>query len=141
MHSTDTLTWLPTNTPMPTVSSADIIASTTQDILHELCNPSPGSPLAPLTDTETETLIQISKLLNTKVEQTLEEPAAVQRVPPLAAALQEEMPAVLRVPPPAAALQEAPRTQNKTTNTNGEEQPTPSNVTYHDSTRYKKQQT
>jgi len=54
------------HTPMPTASSSEIIASATRDILHMLQNPMTGSPLPLLTDMETETLKQISILLNEK---------------------------------------------------------------------------
>jgi len=56
------------HTPMPTASLSEIIASATRDILHMLQNPMTGSPLPLLTDMETETLKQISILLNKKTD-------------------------------------------------------------------------
>ncbi len=121
----DTLTWLPTHTPMLTVSSADIIASSTRDILHALKNPTTGSPLPLLTDTETETLKQISILLNEKVNQPAEAKELTNNDNELTRA-------ALRVPP----AKEAPAA----TITNAATQPATSDTTYHESNQYKKQQ-
>jgi len=49
---TDTVAWLPTRIPMPTTSSTDYIKAGIADIVHALQNPSPNSPLAPLTDSQ-----------------------------------------------------------------------------------------
>jgi hypothetical protein len=45
-----TLSWLPTKVTMPLSSSNDLILAGVQDILEALRNPSPRSPLDPLTD-------------------------------------------------------------------------------------------
>jgi hypothetical protein len=58
-----TLTWFPTKTTMPLASSNDLILAGVHDILQALKNPSPGSPLAPLTDSHDEALIQLSSIL------------------------------------------------------------------------------
>jgi len=62
----DTLTWFPTTAPMPTISSQDIIASATRDILQALQNPTNSSPIALTTDTETEVLKQLATILHNK---------------------------------------------------------------------------
>jgi len=62
----DTLTWLPEKLKLPTASAAEIIASATTDILHALQQPNTGNPFAPLNDTETETLKQITMILHNK---------------------------------------------------------------------------
>ena len=54
----DTLTWFPTKITMSIASSNDLILAGVHDILHALQNPSPESPLAPLTDSHHEALIQ-----------------------------------------------------------------------------------
>jgi hypothetical protein len=52
----DTLTWFPTKVQMPHSSSLEIIATSLRDITNALTNPSPRSPIAPLTDSLTEAL-------------------------------------------------------------------------------------
>ena len=59
----DTLQWFPTKTPMPLASSTDLILAGIQDIVHALNNPSPGSPLAPLTDSHHDALVQLTTVL------------------------------------------------------------------------------
>ena len=59
----DTLTWFPTKVTMPLASSNDLILAGVHDILHALQHPSPGSPLAPLTDSHHEALVQLATLL------------------------------------------------------------------------------
>jgi len=61
---TDTLTWLPSKIPMPTTSSLDYIQAGIADILHALLNPSPNSPLAPLTDSQTLALKTLMLILH-----------------------------------------------------------------------------
>jgi len=68
----DTLTWFPTTAPMPTISSQDIIASATWDILHALQNLTNSSPIAPTTDTETEILKQLTTILHNKTTEDAE---------------------------------------------------------------------
>ena len=59
----DTLAWFPTKSPMPLASSNDLILAGVHDILHAIRNPSPGSPLAPLTDSHFDVLTQLTSLL------------------------------------------------------------------------------
>jgi hypothetical protein len=55
----DTLAWFPTRIQMPTISSADLLLAATKDLITALQNPSPGSPLAPTTDSQTAALKQL----------------------------------------------------------------------------------
>jgi hypothetical protein len=48
---------------MPLASSNDLILAGIQDILHALHYPSPGSPLAPLSDSHHAVLIQLTSIL------------------------------------------------------------------------------
>jgi hypothetical protein len=59
----NTLTWFPSKVKLPDSSSTDIILSYLQDILHALDNPSPKSPLAPCSDTQTQALHNLIALL------------------------------------------------------------------------------
>ncbi|KAI2488787.1 hypothetical protein MHU86_25841 [Fragilaria crotonensis] len=59
----DTLAWFPTKCPMPLASSTDLILAGIGDILHALRNPTPGSPLAPLTDSHYDALTQLTSIL------------------------------------------------------------------------------
>ncbi|KAI2496471.1 hypothetical protein MHU86_18012 [Fragilaria crotonensis] len=59
----DTLAWFPTKCPMPLASSTDLILAGIRDILHALRNPTPGSPLAPLTDSHYDALTQLTSIL------------------------------------------------------------------------------
>jgi hypothetical protein len=86
----DTLTWFPTKTTMPLASSTDLILAGVKDIIQALRNPSPGSPLAPLTDSHHKALVQLTSILTSvacaDVHPTLpDEPAQVaplQELPP-----------------------------------------------------------
>ena len=59
----DTLAWFPTKVQMPLASSNDLILAGIKDILHALHNPSPGSPLAPLTDSHYDALTTLTTIL------------------------------------------------------------------------------
>ena len=60
----DTLAWFPTKVTMPIASSNDlVILAGIGDIVQALNNPSPGSTLAPLTDSLHEALLQITRVL------------------------------------------------------------------------------
>jgi hypothetical protein len=59
----DTLSWLPAKVTMPSSSSNDLILAGVQDILEALRNPSPRSPLDPLTDSHVTTLKILSELI------------------------------------------------------------------------------
>jgi hypothetical protein len=59
----DTLSWFPTKVTMPIASSNDLILAGIQDIVSALQNPSPGSALAPLTDSHVEALLTLTEIL------------------------------------------------------------------------------
>ena len=59
----DTVSWFPTKITMPLASSTDLIMAGIKDIHHALLHPSPGSPLAPLTDSHTAALRQLTEVL------------------------------------------------------------------------------
>jgi hypothetical protein len=59
---TDTLVWFPTRVKMPTMSSLDLALAAAQDLLTALMHPSPGSPLAPTTDSQTAALKQLVEI-------------------------------------------------------------------------------
>jgi len=59
----DTVTWFPQHVKMPVASSAELIVAAAHDILHALQHPSPGSALAPLTDSERGALTSITAIL------------------------------------------------------------------------------
>ena len=64
VRTCDTVSWFPDTCRMPTATSTDVIRAGVADIAEALKNPSPGSPLAPLTDTQTQalkTLVDIFK--------------------------------------------------------------------------------
>jgi hypothetical protein len=89
----DTLTWFPSKVKLPNSSSTDIILSCLQDILHALNNPSPKSPLAPRTDTQTQALHDLMALLGSVSPTT---PALIV-TPPTAAVPTTKTSAPLRV--------------------------------------------
>ena len=66
----DTMTWFPTKAPMPIASSNDLILAGVQDILHALHHPSPGYPLAPLTDSHHAILTQLTSVITSIAEPT-----------------------------------------------------------------------
>jgi hypothetical protein len=59
----DTVSWFPTKVTMPLASSNDLILAGLNDITAALNHPSPGSPLAPLTDSHVAALRQLSAIL------------------------------------------------------------------------------
>ena len=60
----DTLSWFPTKkVSMPIASSNDLIFADVQDILEALRNPTPGSPIDPITDSHVKTLKLLSELI------------------------------------------------------------------------------
>ena len=59
----DTLSWFPTKVTMPIASSTDLILAGIHDILQAIKSPSPGSPLAPITDSHNAALRQLSEIL------------------------------------------------------------------------------
>ena len=58
----DTLAWFPTRVKMPTLSSVDLVLAAAKDLITALQNPSPGSPLAPTTDSQTAALKQLADI-------------------------------------------------------------------------------
>jgi hypothetical protein len=58
----DTLAWFPTRVKMPTMSSLDLALAAARDLLKALQHPSPGSPLAPTTDSQTAALKQLMEI-------------------------------------------------------------------------------
>jgi hypothetical protein len=58
----DTLAWFPTRVKMPTISSLDLALAAACDLLAALQNPSPGSPLAPTTDSQAAALKQLVEI-------------------------------------------------------------------------------
>ena len=71
----DTLEWFPTKTTMPLATSNDLILAGIQDILTALQNPTAHSPIAPLTDSHHELLLQMTSIL-TAVAKPEPEPSA-----------------------------------------------------------------
>jgi hypothetical protein len=89
----DTLTWFPSKVKLPDSSSTDIILSCLQNILHAVNNPSPKSPPAPRTDTQTQALHDLIALLGS-VSPTTPAPLVT---PPTAAVPTTKTNAPLRV--------------------------------------------
>jgi len=61
---TDTVAWFPSKIPMPTTSSIDYIKAGIANIIHALQFPSPNSPLAPLSDSQSWALQQLMLILH-----------------------------------------------------------------------------
>lgn len=59
----DTVSWFPTKVALPTNSSADIIATSLQDIVHVLANPTSRSPVNPLPHTHKAALQQLLDIM------------------------------------------------------------------------------
>ena len=70
----DTVSWFPTKVTMPLASSTDLIVAGIKDIHHALLHPSPGSPLAPLTDSHTKALRQLTEVLTSIAAPALNSP-------------------------------------------------------------------
>jgi hypothetical protein len=77
MHVCDTLAWFLTKVTMLLASSNDLILACIGDIVHALHHPSPGSTLAPLTDSLHEALLQLTRVLTTVARPPLSVPADV----------------------------------------------------------------
>lgn len=74
----DTVAWFPKYVQLPSSSTADRIAASLQDIVTALKQPSPATPLAPLTDSQHQALLDITALLTNicpKPETVHEEPS------------------------------------------------------------------
>jgi hypothetical protein len=63
----NTLAWFLTQVTMPLASSTDLILAGIKDILAALHNPTPNSPLAPLTDSEVAALTTLTSVLTNKL--------------------------------------------------------------------------
>ena len=86
----------PTKGPMPLASSTDLILAGIHDIVHALHNPSPGSLLAPLSDSLFDALTQLTSIL-TSVAAPTTNPSPTRGVIPTTPAIPDEP---LRVPQP-----------------------------------------
>jgi hypothetical protein len=91
----DTVTWYPTKVKLPDSSSTVTIVTCLKDIVGALTNPSPQSPLAPLTDTHNKALRDITELLTNVVPS----PQPAPTVLPIPSAPKPTQ-SVLRVPKP-----------------------------------------
>ena len=67
--SDGSIAWFPTHVTMPLASTTDIITAGIHDIIDALKNPSPGSPLAPLTDSHVAALKQVTETLTATITQ------------------------------------------------------------------------
>ena len=100
MRTCDTLSCFPTKVLMPIASSNDLILAGVQDILMALRNPTPGSPIDPLTDSHVATSKIVSELipgLIIPVPKPILDPVSAP-VPPLRVAT-PQTPSPLRVDP------------------------------------------
>ena len=95
MRICDTLTWFPTKTTMPLASSKDLILAGVHDILHALQHPSPGSPLAPLTDSHHNVLVQLRSILTSVASP--QPPPASARTSPTSSSIVSPVP--IAIPP------------------------------------------
>jgi hypothetical protein len=86
----DTVSWFPAKVTMPDSSSNDTIVAALHDIVHALKNPSPKTPLAPSTDSQSQALRMIVELLHNATSAD-ESPTPLLRV-------ENTTPALLRVP-------------------------------------------
>jgi hypothetical protein len=98
----DTLTWFPTKVTMPLASSNDLILAGIQDILQALRHPSPGSPLAPLTDSHHEALLQLSTILTSIARPPAALPTSLPDTPTVSAPASDP-PLRVDTNPPASA--------------------------------------
>jgi hypothetical protein len=62
-RAADTITWFPHHVTLPITSSINLVIAGAYDIVHALKHPLPGSPLAPLSDSEVAALTTITKVL------------------------------------------------------------------------------
>ena len=93
----DTLEWFPSKVTLPLASSLDLVIAAANDIVHALNNPSAGSPLAPLTDSEATALRNLAEILTNRCDN------------PPPSTVDQRLPAPpLRVEPPASALRVPP---------------------------------
>ena len=95
----DTVSWFPTKVTMPSASSVDMILNGIRDITNALQNPTPGSPLAPLTDSQTAALKTLMEVLHGVTAPGV----ATEPAPPTEPDVPDAAP--LRVPTPAPPAQ------------------------------------
>jgi hypothetical protein len=107
-RSCDTLSWFPTKVTMLLASSTDLIVAGIHDIVAALNNPSPGSALAPLSDSQVTALRQLTTILTNVLPSTpkpISEPTCLDTAPLLPTSpnniVTKEPTAPLRVQPPA----------------------------------------
>jgi hypothetical protein len=82
----DTLSWFPTKVTMPLASSTDLIVAGIHNIVAALNNPSPGSALAPLSDSHVTVLHQLTTILTNIIHSepnTISEPTSCLNIAPL----------------------------------------------------------
>lgn len=75
----NTLVWFPTRVPMPRTSSADAAIKAAQDLIYQLQNPSPASPLSPMAEEHEAALHQLADIFRSVAPQS-ETTAAAPRV-------------------------------------------------------------
>jgi len=108
-----TLEWFPSKVTLPLASSIDLIIAAANDIVHALNHPSAGSPLAPLANSEVETLRNVAEILTncrdgppstanpTAATTAAESPKQVSFAPTVPAPTQNQPASILRVQKPA----------------------------------------
>jgi hypothetical protein len=100
----DTLEWFPSKVTLPLASSIDLIIAAANDIVHALSHPSAGSPLAPLANSEVESLRRDgppSTANPTAATTAAESPKQVSFAPTVPAPTQNQPALILRVQKPA----------------------------------------
>jgi hypothetical protein len=105
----DTVTWFPSKVTIPASLSTGIIMSSLHDIVHALKHPAPASPLAPMTDTHTQALVTLTKLLTSLCQPTTKpEPVPTLRVATPDAPTPSPAPVVVPHPTDAPTTSPAP---------------------------------
>ena len=97
---------------MPLASSNDLIVAGIQDIVQALKNPSPKLPIAPLTDSHHDALVQLTSILTSIISPILDTPQRELSQPPapgmLDPSLRVASPHYARPPIPDKAVTEIP---------------------------------
>jgi hypothetical protein len=65
---TDTISWYPTKTKLPTATSQEIIVEALSDIHHELCNQRPDNSIVTIGPEQTNVLKKLAKTFTTLVD-------------------------------------------------------------------------
>jgi hypothetical protein len=107
----DTVAWFPSKVTIPTSSSVDLVIAGAKDIVQALHNPSPGSLLAPLVDSEVAVLKTLSDILLNRGDhaQSKQTPVPTPTVPPSFDSLPRVDPPLSDVPRVAPPGQEVLR--------------------------------